>query len=181
MKRFEAIKTEEATGRARQLLETVERKLGPVPNIMRVMANSPATLEGYLNFSGALASGKLDQKLRERIAIAVASANSCDYCLSAHTAVGKLAGLSSEELASAQRGEAADERSAAALRFALKLVRARGWAGDDDIAALKQAGFGDGEIIEIVATVALNIFTNYFNHVAETEIDFPLVRASAAD
>jgi uncharacterized peroxidase-related enzyme len=179
MARLKPIDPREATGREKELLDAVAQKYGRAPNITRVMANSPAALEGYMNFSGALASGEIDQQLRERIAIAVASANDCGYCLSAHTLLGKMAGLSPGELTAAQRAHSSDEKAAAALRFAVKLVRERGWVGNEDIAELRQAGFDDGGIVEIVALVALNIFTNYFNKVAETEIDFPLVNASA--
>ncbi|MCI0485240.1 MAG: peroxidase-related enzyme [Blastocatellia bacterium] len=179
MPRFKTVDKENATGRARQLLDAVENKMGRIPNIVRLMANAPAALEGYLNFSAALRAGSLNPQLRERISIVIASANGCDYCLSAHTALGKMTGLPAEELAAAQNEQSSDERAAAALRFAGKLVRERGWASDDDVAELRQAGFTDGDIIEIIALVALNIFTNYFNHVAETEVDFPLVKATA--
>ena len=179
MSRLQTINPDTAKGRTKELLDAVKEKMGRVPNITRLMANSPAALQGYLSFSGALADGALEPQLRERIAIAVANANACEYCLSAHTAVGKMVGLSTEELEEAQHGRSIDERAAAALRFATKLVRERGWVSDEDVEALRQAGFGDGDIAEIVALVALNIFTNYFNHVAETEIDFPKVKASA--
>lgn len=168
-----------ATGRAKELLDAVKQKMGLVPNITRLMVNSPAALEGYLSFSGALANGKLDPKLRERIAIAIANANGCDYCLSAHTLLGQMAGLSAKELEAARSGSSSDDKTSAALQFATKLVRDRGWVSDDDVAKLRSAGFDDGDIVEMVATVALNIFTNYFNHVAETEIDFPLVKSTA--
>lgn len=179
MPRLQSVDPTTATGRAKELLDAVNQKLGRVPNIARLMANSPAVLEGYLNFSGALASGKLDPQLRERIAIAVANANRCNYCLSAHTAIGKMTGLSSDELAKAQHGDSAEQKAAVALRFAVKLVRERGWVSDEDVAELRGAGFDDGDIAEIVAAVALNMFTNYFNHVAETEIDFPLVKTTS--
>lgn len=168
---------EKAEGRTQELLDAVQQKYGRVPNIMRLMANSPVVLEGYLDFNSKLANGKLAPQLRERIAIAVASANGCNYCLSAHTAAGQMYGLSTEELTAAQRGESSGAKEAAALRFATKLVRERGWVTDEDVTTLRQAGFGDGEITEIIALVALNTLTNYFNHVAEPEIDFPLVKA----
>jgi uncharacterized peroxidase-related enzyme len=179
MPRFKTIDPATATGRTKELLDGVKQKFGMVPNITRLMANSPAVLEGYLGFSGALAAGQLNPQLRERLAIAVASENGCDYCLAAHTAAGKLAGLTSNELAAAQRGESSVDKEGAALSFATKLVRERGWASDEDVAALRQVGFEDSEIVEIIATTVLNIFTNYFNHVAETEIDFPRVKAAA--
>jgi uncharacterized peroxidase-related enzyme len=158
----------------------VKQKFGMVPNITQLMANSPQVLEGYLGFSGALAGGTLDPQLRERIAIAVATANHCDYCLAAHTAAGKMMGLSREELTAAQQAKSGAEKESIAMRFATKLVRERGWVADEDVNALRQAGFDDGQIIEIIGTTVLNIFTNYFNHVAETEIDFPLIKAAAA-
>ncbi len=166
-------------GRAKELLDGVQKKMGMTPNLMRVMASSPAALEAYLGFSGSLAGGKLEPQLRERLSVAVGSVNQCDYCLSAHMLLGKKAGLSDGELAAARGCESADEKAAAALKFAATLVRERGRVSDAEVAELRRVGFDDGDITEIVANVALNIFTNYFNHVAETEIDFPLVKAVA--
>lgn len=169
-----------ANGATKQLFEAVERKLGLIPNMIRLLANSPAALNAYLSFSGALSEGSLPAKLQEQIAIAVADSNDCTYCLSAHTALGKLTGLDEEDLTAAQRGQARDAKTAAALRFATKMVRDRGQLSSSDVEALKAAGFGDGQVAEIVAAVALNIFTNYFNNIAQTEIDFPEVRTSQA-
>jgi len=183
MPRLRAVKTSEAKGKARELLEGVEESLGKAPNIMRTMANSPAVLEAYLAFNSALAKGSLSAKLREQIALAVGEANQCKYCLAAHTALGKMAGLGDAEIEDSRRGASSDGRTNAALGFARKVVRERGWVGDDDVATLRSAGFDDGAIAEIVATVAVNIFTNYLNHVAETAVDFPGVgelQASAA-
>ena len=179
MSRFKPVDPATTTGHTKELLDAVKQKFGMVPNITRLMANSPQVLEGYLGFTGALANGRLDPQLRERIAIAVASENSCNYCLSAHTAVGQMIGLSQEELKAAQQGQSSGEKEVVALQFATKIVRERGWVSNEDVAALRQVGFDDGEIVEIIATVVLNIFTNYFNHIAETEIDFPLVKATA--
>ncbi|MEK7831800.1 MAG: peroxidase-related enzyme [Acidobacteriota bacterium] len=180
MSRLQSVNLETATGQTKELLDAVKQKFGMVPNITRLMANSPAALAGYLNFSGALASGKLDDQLRERLAIAVANTNGCDYCLSAHTMAGRMVGLSAEELGGAQIGSSANERAETAMRFAIKVVRERGWASDEDLAELRKAGFDDGEIVEIIAVVALNTFTNYFNHVAQTVVDFPKVALAAA-
>ncbi len=179
MTRIQSVDPATAEGRSKQLLDAVEQKLGVVPNIVRLMANSPAILEAYLNFSGVLDTGNLDKKLREQIAIAVANANECNYCLSAHCAIGKMAGLSSDELAAAKEAHSSDEKSAKALHFARKLVDERGWVSDEDLAELRSAGFEDGDVVEIIGVVAINMFTNYFNHVAQTEIDFPLVKATA--
>jgi uncharacterized peroxidase-related enzyme len=180
MSRFKPIDPTTVSGNTKELLDAVRQKFGMVPNITKLMANSPQVLEGYLGFSGALADGRLDPQLRERIAIAVATANGCDYCLSAHTSAGKMVGLPQNELTAARQGQSAREKESTALRFATKIVRERGWVSDQDVASLREAGFDDGEIVEIIATTLLNIFTNYFNHVAEPEIDFPLVKAAAA-
>jgi len=175
MPRLKALKKTDADAKARGLLDAVESKLGMIPNLMSTMANSPAVLESYLSFSGALAKGALPAGLREQIALAVGEANGCDYCLAAHSALGRRAGLSEAQVADARRGAADDERAAAALGFARKLVAERGHVGDGDVDGLRAAGFGDGEIAEIVGNVALNLFTNYFNHAAATEVDFPKV------
>ena len=175
MTRLKAVDPATATGQAKELLGAVNAALGITPNMMRTMANSPAVLEGYLNFSGALVKGKLDAKLRELIAITVAQTNSCEYCLSAHTFLGKHVGLNDIELTSAGRAGSDNPKVEAALTFAQQLVVRRGELTDADIARVRKAGFDDGEISEIVANVALNIFTNYFNHVAQTEVDFPKV------
>ena len=175
MPRFQQIAPESATGKSKELLDAVKSKLGLVPNISRAMANSPAVLEGYLGLSGALAKGRLSAKNREQIALAVGQANQCDYCLAAHSAIGKMVGLTADEIQDSRRGSAVDPKGDAVIRFAQKLVENRGWITDDDIETLHAIGFDDGAICEVVANVALNIFTNYFNHVAETEIDFPKV------
>jgi len=172
---------ETAPAAARPLLHGVEAKLGSAPNLFRVVANSPAALEGYLGLNGALGKGSLDARTRERIALAVAEFNGCGYCLSAHTYLGKnLAGLSDAEIAANRRGGSSDARAAAAVAFAVKVVEARGHVSDADVGAVKLAGYGDAEIIEIVAHVALNTLTNYVNEVAQTEIDFPVVNARSA-
>lgn len=180
MPRLKAIDPKEATGRAKELLDGVKAKIGMAPNLMRTFANSPAALEGYLNFSGALGGGLLNAKLREQIALAVADANSCEYCLSAHTAIGKMVGLDENELVASRRATAADAKTDAALKFAHQIVVKRGEVLDSEVQAVRAAGYDDGEIIEIVANVALNIFTNYFNHVAQTVVDFPRVTLAAA-
>lgn len=161
---------------AQPLLAAVKQQLGIVPNLFRVIANSPAALEGYLGLNGALAKGQLDARTRERIAIAVAELNGCDYCLSAHSYLGKhVAKLDDAELAANRDGGSPDPVSAAALRFATKVARERGHVSDQDVQAVKAAGFTDAQVIEIVVHVALNTLTNYVNEVAKTEIDFPVV------
>jgi AhpD family alkylhydroperoxidase len=147
---------------------------------MRTMGRSPAVLEGYLAFSDALSRGALSAKLREQIALAVAEENSCDYCLAAHCAIGKTVGLSPAQIAGARSGGEHDAKIEAVLALARTIVRQRGQIDDDDLSAIRRVGYGDGEIAEVVAAVALNVFTNYFNHVAQTTVDFPVAPALVA-
>jgi len=181
MSRLPAIQTEASTGKAKVLLEGVQAKLKITPNMMRVMANSPAVLQGYLSFSGALAGGVLDAKVGEQIALAVGEQNACQYCVSAHTALGKMAGLSESESEAARGGHSASPKIQAALNFAHEVVAKKGLMTDADFAAVRAPGWNDAEIAEIIAHVALNIFTNYFNNATEVEVDFPKIalRASA--
>ena len=172
MQRLKAVSPETASGKAKELLDAVQEKLGMTPNLIRTMAGSPAVLEAYLGLTGGLAGGVLPAKLREQIALTVSEANGCHYCLAAHSAVGKMVGLSEEDIADSRHGVSPDSKVDAALRFARMLVERRGWADDGDVSRLRAAGYGDSEIAEIVANVALSIFTNYFNHVAETVVDF---------
>ena len=176
MTRIQAIDYEQSTGKARELLDAVKAKLGITPNMMKTMAQSPAVLEAYLNFSGALGGGKLSARLREQIALISAEINGCGYCASAHTAIGKMVGLNEDAILAARNGNAADAKTDAALKFARAVIVNRGEVSDEDLQVVKDAGFSDGEVGEIVANVALNIFTNYFNEIAKTDIDFPKVR-----
>ena len=175
MSRLAAIQPQAASGKAKELLSAVHAKLKVTPNMMRVMANSPAVLEAYLSFSGALSKGALPARLGEKLALEVGALNSCQYCVSAHTALGKMTGLADEEIEAARMGRAYSEKEAAALKFAQELVTKRGRTTAADIEAVRSSGFSDGEIAEIIAHVALNIFTNYFNNAAEVEVDFPKV------
>ena len=177
MPRLKAIETAGAEPKAKALLERVQKRMGMAPNLMRTMANSPAVLEAYLGFRNALGAGVLSPKLGEQIALTVGELNGCRYCLSAHTAIGKMVGLGDEEIADSRRGVSPDRKTEAILHFANRVVSERGWVSDDDVATFRAAGASDAEIAEVVAHVAMNIFTNYFNHVAETEVDFPEVAA----
>ncbi|MEE8293524.1 MAG: carboxymuconolactone decarboxylase family protein [Kiloniellales bacterium] len=178
MARIQAIDPKEAKGKVKELLEGVERALGKVPNLIRTIANSKAALEYYLATGKALSGGILDAKRREQIALAVAGENACDYCASAHTAVGRMVGLDEAELAMNLDGASGDPKVDAALKFAKTVVAKRGFVSNEDIRKVRDAGYDDGAIAEIVANVAHHIFTNYFNHVAETEIDFPAINAN---
>lgn len=174
MPRIQTVDVENATGKTAEVLSKVKKKLGKVPNIVSTMANSPAVANAYLSFSAALAEGTLSAALREQIALAVGEKNECGYCISAHSFIGKKAGLSDDDVLMARRGDANDAKHSAALHFATMLVEQRGNVSDEAIQTVRDAGFSDGQIAEIVAAVSLNIFTNYFNHVADTAIDFPV-------
>ncbi len=174
MQRITAIKHEESTGKAKELLDGVKAKLGFVPNMMATMGSSPAVLEAYLNFSGALGTS-LNAKLREQIALTVAEINGCQYCAAAHSAIGKMVGLDDHTVEDARRAASHDAKVDAALKFASALVISRGKASEAEIKAVKAAGYTEKEVGEIVANVALNIFTNYFNETAATVVDFPAI------
>lgn len=166
---------------ARSTLEAVQKQLGSVPNIFRIVSNSPAALAGYVGLNGALAKGALAAATRERIALAVAEINGCDYCLAAHTYLGKnFAKLDENEIAANRLGGSTDAKAAAAVRFAVALTVARGAVTERDVEAVRAAGYNDAEIVEIVAHVALNTLTNYVNEALGTQIDFPVVDRLAA-
>ena len=173
MPRIAPIHPETASPAAAELLTAVKKKMGVVPNIIATMAQSTSVANAYLGFSQSLAGGLLSPRLREQIALAVGEANECQYCVAAHSMLGKKAGLTEADTEAARRGSATDAKEARALEFARAVVAQRGHVADADVQELRNAGYSDGEIVEIVAHVALNLFTNYFNHVADTEIDFP--------
>ena len=175
------VSIEASPAASQPLLQAVQKQLGSVPNLFRVVGNSPAALEGYLGLNGALAKGKLDAKTRERIALAVAEINGCGYCLAAHTYLGKnVAKLDDAEIAANRSGTSNDAKADAAVRFAVQVVTERGHAPASALDAVRAAGYGDAEILEIVVHVALNTLTNYVNEVAGTAIDFPVVAARRA-
>lgn len=167
---------EAAPAAAQPLLELVKQQLGSAPNLFRIVANSPAGLEGYLSLNGALGKGQLDARTRNRIALTVAEANGCTYCLSAHTYLGKnLAKLDDAEMAANQRGNSSDPKAAVALSFASKLVKLRGHVSEADVQAVRAAGYSDAQLVEIILHVALNTLTNYVNTALATDVDFPVV------
>jgi uncharacterized peroxidase-related enzyme len=171
---------EAAPSASRPLLDAVEKSLGVVPNLYRLVGQSPAALEGLLSLNGAIGRA-LDPKTRARIALAVAQVNGCDYCLSAHTYLGlNLAKLDEAEITRNRAGGSSDQQADAAVRFAATVARERGQVSDADLAAAKLAGYSDAQVVEIVGLVALNVFTNFINNVAQTDIDFPIVRAAEA-
>lgn len=167
----------DAPAASQPYLEAVNKKLGVVPNLFRLIANSPAALEGYLGLAGALAKGALPAQTGERIALAVAEINGCDYCMSAHSYLGKnVAKLDDAEMSANRNGSSNEPKAAHAVQFAAKVAHERGRVSDEDLRVLKEAGYTDAQIVEIVVHIALSVLTNYANIVASTEIDFPVVR-----
>lgn len=166
----------EAPAASQSLLEGVKKKFGMVPNIFKLISNSPTALKGHLDLADTLGKGALPPQTRERIALAVAEINGCEYCLSAHTYTGKnLAKLDDAEITANRSGRSNDLKADAAVSFAALVARSRGQVSEADIAAVKAAGYDDGQLLEIVQHVALNTWTNYVNEVFKTEIDFPRV------
>jgi uncharacterized peroxidase-related enzyme len=169
-----------APAESQPLLDAVFKKFGVIPNLFRVCALSPATLQGLLSLNDTN-SKSFDLKTRERIAIAVAQVNGCDYCLSAHTYIGtNLAKITAEDAALNRKGASTDVKASAAVRFAAKVAERRGNVSDEDIAAVKAAGYSEAQIVEIVGLVAENVLTNFLNNVAKTDIDFPVMHTSKA-
>jgi uncharacterized peroxidase-related enzyme len=164
------------SGKTKQLFDAVQAKMSSVPNLFRVLGASPAALDGYLAFSNVLAAGTLNAKVREQIALTVAESNLCGYCLSVHTYIGGKVGLTAGEIAAARRADANADTTRALLKLARSIVVKRGEVCDDSLRDARAAGLSDGDIIEAVANVAINIFTNYVNHVAQTAVDFPEVK-----
>ena len=164
-----------ANSKTRELWETAEKRMGSVPNMVATMAQSPAVAKAYLDGLQDLAGGSLPNALRQQISLTVSEANQCDYCVSAHTFLGDKAGLSESDLLDARHGSSTNRKTNAALTFARKIIEDRGHVSDEDLEEVRRAGFSNGEIAEIVANVCMTTFTNYFNQVAGTEVDYPYV------
>jgi uncharacterized peroxidase-related enzyme len=175
MSRIQPLDPEKAEGKAKELLAAIKAKSGRIPNILKTMAHSPVALQAYLGLSGAFADAKLSARVREQIALAVGEDNQCHYCVAAHAAIGKLSGLTPEEIEGGRRAVSLDPKIDAILKFAKKLSTNRGNVTDPELSEVRKAGCCDEEILEIITAVALNLFTNYVNHVADTAIDFPQV------
>ena len=173
MSRIQALDPDAVQGKSKELLEKIKAKTGRVANIMKTMAHSPVALQAFLGLSGSFAEAKLPLKVREQIALAVGEDNQCHYCVAAHSAIGKHAGLLPEEIEGGRRAKSPDPKTNAILGFAKKLSADRGNITDRDFAAVTKAGCSDEEILEVVTAVAMNLFTNYINHVADTALDFP--------
>ena len=173
MSRIKVVDPNSAPAETKALLDAVRQQFGVVPNFVRALANSPAALSAFLGFYGAVGNAAVDQATRERIALVVAEENGCQYCVSAHTAIGRGVGLSNDEMLLNRRGASRDSKAAAAVAFAKALNEHRGEVTSGEFEAVRAAGFSDGEIVEIVALVALNAFTNILGKSTLIEIDFP--------
>ena len=180
MPRIQPVDSTTATGAAADQLAATKKLFGSAPNMFATAAQSPATLTALNGFFAALGKSPLGGKVGELVAIAVAQSNGCEYCLSAHTAIGGMHKVSAANLASARHGHSDDPKAQAAITLALEIVRTKGRVSDATLAAARTAGLGDGEIVEVVGHVALNIFTNYLNNLAETVVDFPVVALKQA-
>lgn len=174
MPRLKRLEKGQGDARSNELMETLD-KGGKLFNIFRGMANSPAALDAYLQLSGALGKGRLDAKTRESIALALAQANRCEYCLAAHTAIGGMAGMDGAAIHDARQGKSANAKTNAAVTLARTLIAKQGKVADADVQQARAGGLDDGEIAEVVANVALNLYTNFFNHLNQTDVDFPKV------
>jgi uncharacterized peroxidase-related enzyme len=176
MPRINALDPKTATGEAKVLLDAVQKQLGIIPNFVRVLAHSPKALSGFLGLYGALGGAAINKATQERIALALAESNGCEYCVSAHTAIGRHAGLTNDEILLNRQGSSADARGAAAVAFAKALNDNAGEVTTEEFEAVRSAGFSDAEIVEIVAVVALNVLTNILSKSTRVEIEFPRVR-----
>ena len=180
MQRLNSIDPQNATGRTKELFGQVEAAFGTVPNTVRVMANSPAVLESYLAFSGAIGSAQIGEKLHNQVKLSTSESNSCAYCTSILSAVAPSAGLSADDIVAGRTASSDDARADAALKFAQAVLDSRGKVSDEQLTAVREAGFGDAEIVEIVTSVVLGCFTNFLNNVADTELDVPAAEPVAA-
>lgn len=174
MPRLKSLEKSQGNSKSQAMMSDLESKK-MLLNIFRGMANSPAVLDGYLKFSGALQQGKLDAKTRHAIALVVAQSNCTEYCLSAHTMLGKGAGLDDAAVRDARMGKSADARTNAAVTLARQILAGKGNVSDAEASAAKAAGLDDGDIAEVIGNVALNVFTNYFNNFNHTDVDLPKV------
>ncbi|CAN5152352.1 carboxymuconolactone decarboxylase family protein [soil metagenome] len=173
MQRIHSVEPKTAQGRTKELLDTVQQAFGVIPNTAKVMANSPAVLDSFLAFSTAMGGAKIGTKLHNQVKLNTSETNSCDYCTSILSAVAPSAGLSADDILAGRTGNSEDRRTKAALAFANNMLESRGKVSNQQLAAVRGAGFGDAEIVEIVASVVLGCFTNFLNNMADTELDFP--------
>lgn len=171
----ETLTPETASQEAKTLLDAIQKKMGKIPNIFKNMANSPAALQAYLDLSKASNATSFPPALREQIALVVGQANNCHYCLSAHSAIGKTVGLTDEEILKARKGQSKTAKDQAILHFAKEMIDKKGLLSKEEVDQLKKSGVSDKELVELILLITVNIFTNYFNHITDPVIDFPIV------
>src|SRR5262245_23863450 len=173
MQRIQSVQPERANGRARELLASVETAFGVIPNAAKVMANSPAVLDSFLALTTAMGRATIGDKLHHQIKLTASEVNDSSYCSSLLCATGPTAGLTVADLVAGRSARAQDTRTNAALKFARTVLETKGKVGDGDLRAVRLAGLGDPEIVEIVASVVVGCFTNFLNNVAATTLDIP--------
>lgn len=173
MSRIKCALPEKASGKLKELYNGIQQQMGRIPNIFQNLGNSPVVLEAFLKLNEAAEKTNLSPQLREQIALTIAQTNHCQYCLSAHTLIAKNKGLDEHIILEARGGIAHDPKTQAILRFAKQVVEKRGNLSEQDIEALKAGGINDSELVEIMLIININMFTNYFNHITDPNIDFP--------
>ncbi|ASF47213.1 carboxymuconolactone decarboxylase family protein [Methylovulum psychrotolerans] len=175
MSRINTVTKETADAEQQALFTAIQAKLGMVPNFLKILANSPAALRAFLGLHSIANEGSLDPQTRERIALAVAQQNACDYCVSAHTAIGRKAGLDNAEIHANRSGTSHDAKAAVAVKFARSLLENSGEVTTAEIIEARAAGFSDADLVEIITHVAMNIFTNMIGKASHVDIDFPKI------
>ena len=177
MPRLKTVEPSDAGPEVASMYQQIEQKIGMVPNILKGMANSPAVLQAYMSFSGALQEASLSSAEHEVVYLNTSEANRCHYCVSAHSTLATSIGLSADEVVNIRRGEPSDPKHRALARFTRRMMETKGFVEDADLEAVRDAGYGDQQIAEAIAVIALATFTNLFNHVNETQLDFPEAEA----
>ena len=180
MSRITVIENDIANPEQKELLDAIQSQLGMVPNFLKVFANSPAALRAFLGLHGIASEGSLDAPTRERIALALAQQNACDYCVSAHTALGRKAGLNGAEMEANRAGTSQDSKAAAAVKFAKALAEHNGQVTTAEILEVRNAGYSESDIVEIITHVGLNVLSNIIGKASQVEIDFPKVELKLA-
>ncbi len=175
MSRINVVEKGNATFEQAELLEAIEGKLGMVPNFLKVFANSPSALRAFLGLHSISEEGSLDLKTRERIALGVAQQNACQYCVSAHTAIGRKAGLSGSEIEANRAGGSEDAKAASAVKFARAIAEHNGEVTNAELQEVRDAGFSEADIVEIITHVGMNVLTNILGKASRVAIDFPSV------
>jgi AhpD family alkylhydroperoxidase len=177
MPRIQPLTDDQAEGQAAELFSAITQKVGKVPNLYRTLGQAPSVLAGLLQLGEALDGGSLSAPVKEQIALRVANRNGCDYCESAHTAIGQMVGLTEEQTVAAREGDADDAKAQAVLQLVDAILEREGFVTDEQLHAARDAGITDAEVLEITGQVIKNFFTNFVNHIAQTEVDFPAIKA----